>query len=336
LFSRVPVFAAVAATVQEPTSSQQRGDGNSLGVEKTSYRSNALSPDSVALHIELARWCRKENLVDEERAHWTQVLLNDPDNREAQDRLHLRWFMGRLLTDSQLEAAKRHRALEEKQLKQWAPVVLRWQKALDRGSPSEKDRATSEMSSVTDPAIIPALEQIIGAESPKPSAKSDSITPFERHAIALLGRLPQQRATYSLAVHAVLGRQAEARCAAIAELKKRPLHDFVPLLLDQLANPIEFSYVAARDTTGGFATYRSIARQEGPDSIKETEESAIVSGLSPVTVVISGALRARTLHSRWACRSCPIGHSTLGQSRRCSLRARVMRPPSTGRILTSS
>jgi hypothetical protein len=304
LFSRGPVFAGIATTLKAPGQSPHTGNSDSLDVGKSSYRSEALSTAGVAAHAELARWCRKKNLPDEERAHWMQVLLNDPDNQEAQERLHLRSLLGRLMTDTQIEAAKHEHALEETQLKHWTPIVKRWQKALDRGGPPEQNRALSEMSSATDPALIPALERLEGLESPQGSAKSDSATSFERQAIALLGRLPQQRATYSLALQAVLARQAEVRRLATAELKKRPLHDFVPLLLDQLANPVEFNYVATYDAAGRFATYRGMARQEGPVSIRQIEESATVSGVSPLTVVISGLLRARTMHT-------PIGVSVV-------------------------
>jgi hypothetical protein len=298
LFSRGPTFAA--ATLETP----EQWKGASLGVSKTSYRSSALSAEGIAAHAELARWCLKNNLLDEERAHWTQVLLNDPDNHEAQTRLHMRSFLGRLLTETQIEAARQQRVAEEKELKHWGPIALRWQKALDQGSPSEQNRATSEMASATDQAIIPALERLVDSISPKSLAKNDTSTPFQREAIALLGRLPQQRATYSLTLQSVLARQGEVRFAAIAELKKRPLHDFVPVLLDQLANPIEFSYVASYEPGTGFASYQGIARQEGPESVRQIEESAVVSGLSPVTVVITGLLRARTRHT-------PVGVSVV-------------------------
>ncbi len=235
-------------------------------------------------------------MVNEERAHWLQVLSNDPDNREAQERLHMRWFMGRLLTNFQIDAVKQHNASEAKQLKQWTPVVLRWQRAIERGSQPEQAQAISEMASTNDPAVIPVLERVAFVEGSRQSEKTDSGSSFQSQAIALLGRLPQQRATYSLTVIAVLSSQAGARVAATDELKKRPLHDFVPLLLDQLADPIEFSIAANYDVAGGLAYYRAVAQQEGPDSIRKIEDSATVAGTNPATVLISGLISSHFTH----------------------------------------
>ena len=68
-----------------------------------SFRSAALSPEGIAAHSELARWCRQNRLADEERAHWTQVLMEQPGNREAESRLGLKWFAGGLYTNAQID-----------------------------------------------------------------------------------------------------------------------------------------------------------------------------------------------------------------------------------------
>jgi hypothetical protein len=137
------------------------------------------------------------------------------------------------------------------------------------------------MEGTRDPAIIPALEWAVLSDTPKSSAKIVSATRFQQQAIALLGRMPQQRATYSLAGYSVLSPQAEVRQLAAKELKSRPLHDFVPLLLAGLANPIRFDYSMAFDPSLGVATYRAAASQEGPSETRELNYSSTASGLRP-------------------------------------------------------
>ena len=60
--------------------------------------------------------------------------------------------------------------------------------------------------------------------------------------------MPTQRATWSLLRQAVFSNQAELRSAAADELRKRNLFDFVPVLVDSLANPIQWEASIALDT----------------------------------------------------------------------------------------
>ncbi|HKD38165.1 MAG TPA: polymorphic toxin-type HINT domain-containing protein, partial [Pirellulales bacterium] len=167
------------------------------------------------------------------------------------------------------------------QISQWKATVARWRTMLDNGSPSESEAAVAEMQAGKDPAVIPALEQAIAADSAKSAAGPDAMSPFQREGVALTGRLPEQRATYSLVMESVLGKAAELRTAAANELKHRPLHDFVPVLLAGLANPIQFDYSMSFDPSIGLAIYRAVGWQEGRDRVTRVEYSSSAAGLLP-------------------------------------------------------
>jgi hypothetical protein len=273
LFTRGPVSNTAGGTAGGPIASR--------GASVDSYRTGALSPEGVAANVELARWCRTKRLTDEERAHWTQVLFEDPTNGEAQSRLGMHWYKGNLLNTAQIEAIKKQQAAEEKQLSEWKATVARWRKMLDNGSPSEADAAIVEMQAIADPAVIPALEQAVASDSAKPTAGAKAASPFQREAMALLGRLPDQRATFALVQHSLLSKVADVRTAATKELKRRPLHDFVPVLLAGLANPIQFDYSMAFDPSLGLAIYRAVGLQEGRDTVTRVEYSTSAAGLLP-------------------------------------------------------
>ncbi|HKD38411.1 MAG TPA: hypothetical protein VKB78_16470, partial [Pirellulales bacterium] len=245
------------------------------------HRVGVLSPTGLSAEAELARWCRTKALPDEERAHWTQVLLDDPSNAEAESRLGMKVFMGRLMTFAQIDAAKKQHAQEEKHLDDWKATVSRWRQMFATGSETQRDQAADEMGRFNDPAVIAALEWAVLSDSPKPSVKNDSATRFEREAIALLGRLPEQRATFSLAGFSLFAPQAELRRLAAAQLKSRPLHDWVPILLSVLASPIQFDYAMAFDPSTGVAVYRLAASQEGADAVHKIDYSSTASGLRP-------------------------------------------------------
>jgi len=273
LFARGTVSNTVGRTAGGPIASQ--------GTSVDSYRTGALSPEGIAANAELARWCRTKHLTEEERAHWTQVLFEDPTNGEAQSRLGMQWYKGNLLTNAQIEVIKKQQAAEEKQLSEWKAIVARWRTMLDNGSPSEADAAIADMHAVSDPAVIPAIELAMASDTAKPTTGRDAASPLQREAIALLGRLPDQRATYSLVQQSVIGKSAEIRATAAKELKRRPLHDFIPVLLAGLANPIQFDYSMAFDPSLGLAIYRAVGLQEGRDTVTRVEYSTSAAGLLP-------------------------------------------------------
>ena len=69
--------------------------------------------------------------------------------------------------------------------------------------------------------------------------------------LAALAPMPEQQATEALMRQAVWSPFANIRDQATDELKKRPLYDYVPMLLDGMALPIQSSYTvdAADDGT---------------------------------------------------------------------------------------
>lgn len=247
-------------------------------------RPEALSPAGVFAHADLARWCRSKQLFDEERAHWTQVLLEHPKDSEAESRLGLRWFRGGLFSTAAIDAIKQQQATEDRQLRDWKPIVANWRKVIGSGSRSEQSQATEEMRLTNDPAVIPALEWAIANDASKPPNSRDSATLFQHEAIGLLGHLPEQRATYALTIQSVLAPESDVRTAAATELKKRSLHDFVPVLLAGLANPINFEYSVTRDGYNGAVNFSAVISQEGRDSVNERDVSEVVTGSSTQTV----------------------------------------------------
>jgi hypothetical protein len=78
--------------------------------------------------------------------------------------------------------------------------------------------------------------------------------------IIALAAMPEPAATHSLAQHAVLSPHASVRIQATDRLRYRSPHDFVPMLLDALAMPIESSYSIARSPDGSVRYTHSLYR----------------------------------------------------------------------------
>ncbi len=277
--TRGVVSSNVGATVEPDPRRLRR-----LQVGRHRYRTNALTPAGIAANADLARWCGTMHLAEQERAHWMQVLFDDPTNTEAQSRLGLHWYQGNLLTTAQINAIADRRKSEEQQLAHWKPIVTRWRMILKRGSATEQAAIIDEMHAVTDVAVIPALEAAEATGFAKAPADRDPASTFQREAVALLGRLPGERAAYTLVQWSIMDRQSAMRTAAADELKRRPLHEFVPTLLAGLANPVQFDFSMSFDPSLGLAIYRAVESQEGQESINRVEYSNSVSGLLPAFV----------------------------------------------------
>ena len=88
---------------------------------------------------------------------------------------------------------------------------------------------------------------------------------FGEHVVAKVASFPQHESTQTLVRFAVLSPWVNVRQQAIAELKRRPLHDYVPMLLDGLTSPIQSQFFIGRDAAGN-VRYQHAFFQENSDA----------------------------------------------------------------------
>jgi hypothetical protein len=193
--------------------------------------------DTADSHKALARWCRKNKLVAEERIHWAKALEFDPSDGDALAGLGLQLHNGRLLTREQIEQAKVRAGEELQAMRYWQPRLVKWRKALDHGAPKQRDEAFRELGKLSDPAAIPALEAVF-------AENSDSIK--SRHLnqvlIETVGRMREPEATEVLLRRAIVPDSQDIRGMAADQLKKRPMHAYVPQLIAALPGKLKTRY----------------------------------------------------------------------------------------------
>jgi hypothetical protein len=196
--------------------------------------------DTVEGHIELARWCRRQGLKEEEQLHWRIVLSADANNAQAIKALQLRNFRGMLLTTDEIDDAKEKQRKATKAAKEWLPKLRKLRDSLENGDPAEQAAAMSELKSIQDPLAIPSLENIFPFEE----------VTFGMQIVELLEDIPDDEAATSLAAMAVEAENPYVRERAAEALKARPYHSYVPLLMAALAAPIEMSVQSSVDRGG--------------------------------------------------------------------------------------
>ncbi len=215
-------------------------------------------PRNVAGQLELARWCAKKKLVDQQRAHLTKVLELDADNAEARAELGFKQIDGAWHSREDQEQA----AAQEKQLaaslKKWSAKVDRIAAGFSRKDSKLRERAASALLEIKDPAAIAAIEQKLSQVNQEAAQAM----------VDTLARMPASEAALALARQAVGSPWQEIRESAVERLRSRPLESFVPALLAALYSPIqdEMSLVLSPD---GRLFYSHDFKREGHEQKQE-------------------------------------------------------------------
>lgn len=187
---------------------------------------------TAAAQLKLADWCRDQGLADQERAHLIQALKTGQaaNPHGILKRLGYRQVGPHWFTETDLKSA----AEESFRLMQtWKKLRPRLEKLAIRleAKPNIREKATVELRAFADPASIPILEQSLGTHSPTTA----------QAVVDMLSEMDSYRASQSLARFAIGSPWAPIREAATAELKQRPLEEFVPMALAMMHDPIEVS-----------------------------------------------------------------------------------------------
>jgi hypothetical protein len=210
----------------------------------------------------LANWCRKNDLNDEARFHWANVLSADPNNKEALKALDLRRIKDRLVANGDLtpkeELQEAKRAAER-----WAPKIVKWRRAVSGADEIARSSALAEISAITQVDAIPSLEDVTLSQ-PRDANRAEDCRKIGLAFINALAKMSSQDAIDSLVRHAVLPSSNDTRKFAIESLKAHDKHDYVPALLSGLAMPIEATANVERGADGN-VLYQSTLYREGQD-----------------------------------------------------------------------
>jgi hypothetical protein len=254
-------------------------------IQLTAYRvqrDRLLADDSLQSaerNRQMAAWCAKHQLRQQQRAHLMGVLDSEPDNIEARRQLGHVLVSGAWLDSQELQTS-RQRALRAAQaMAVWRPRLIDLVRRLGGGEGSSRKReltrqtAISDWQALNDPAAIQAMEVELSSRrsgiprnprsrrrpSQQPEANAniapspDVVARLTYHpgpimAIEKLGKMTSIDASVSLTRHAVFFIEQEVRQLAVDKLKSRPYEHFVPVLLAAMRTPLQALSDAGRAT----------------------------------------------------------------------------------------
>jgi hypothetical protein len=205
----------------------------------------------------LARWCLKNGLADIAKLHYAQLLargdIDVESQKEAIQRLDLQFVNGSWVTREDLQTQEDKAKAANEAIIRLRPKLKKIQQAIDNGDYNLRQRATKELEQIDNPQCISALETFLLDGGPS----------FQEAAVLHLAKFPDYSATETLVHFSVLSEFVIVRDQAIAALKPRSLHEFVPLLLAGLVAPIQSQY-EVKALPNGVINYTHLLTRETP------------------------------------------------------------------------
>jgi hypothetical protein len=189
---------------------------------------------AATAHLSLARWCRKNGLEAEARAHFTSATVLDPYNETSWLSLGYVKHNGRWMSREQVAALQRESQSQRRADSQWGPLLRKWRGWL--ATPAQRDEALALLNDVVDPRATAAIVRVF----------RDGDESHERLAVQMLSRIDTPAATVELAVLAVLGTTQGVRSAAVEVLRSRAPRDYVGMLVDQIHAPMRYQVEPVR------------------------------------------------------------------------------------------
>jgi hypothetical protein len=229
--------------------------------------------ETVEDQLALAAWCKKSGLQDQWRAHLSNVLVLNPDHKEARTLLGYQQAEGIWLTSQEVSGSKARAAAALAAINKWKPKLLAIRSGLKQGDANRRDSARKALADVQDAAAIPALEVVFCADS----------EPMALLGVDQFAEMSVADASLALVRQALFSPWPAVCKAAVEKLKARDRETFVPDLLAAMSSPTECRMELFQEPDGRLLC-RSGQGRDGPVVLDTTYESPF----APYVVPASG------------------------------------------------
>lgn len=212
----------------------------------------AEQPPTIQGNLQAAAWCAKNKLPLQCRAHIENVLNFDADHQLARKLLgHVQAGHEWLTLEEQCRMIERAE-LAKRGFAQYQPTIVKLVHNINFGNNKLRQASLDELRKFDEPEAIPVLENAIESAG----------TEIGMMLVTNLGRMEHPEAALALARVALFSTDKELKTAAIAELKSKPLHDFIPELLHSMEAPMQCMSVPLLNDNGLCVGFRQAFSKE--------------------------------------------------------------------------
>jgi hypothetical protein len=215
------------------------------------YRAlRAKSDATLKSQQELATFCRKHDLVQQERAHLTAILELDPENERARKRLGYEKVEGSWQLPEEVAQARKAATAAAQALRKHRPEIIAIRDGLAEGELTIA-AAAEQLAAMDEPGVIAAWESMLSTTA----AGAEAV-------VTALMKLPYPAAAQSLARHALYSPAVREKAAKA--LTDRDEHSYIPELLAELRSPA-LAASQLLSTPDGRLLYRHALYADGQD-----------------------------------------------------------------------
>lgn len=177
-------------------------------------------------HQELAAWCSKQGLNDQERAHLWQTLLANPAQPGVWRKLGYQQVEGQWMSPEAVAAAAQAQRTYQQNLQRWQKQAQSISQRLESPQPGVREKARDALRAIDDETAIPALELALAYTSVEQGLEF----------VSWVKQWPSLPATFALTRLSVLSPWEDVRQMATAGLRPRRWEHFIPSLLEMLSD----------------------------------------------------------------------------------------------------
>lgn len=246
----------------------------------------AQSPDTADGHLTMAKWCLGRNMDAQARAHLARLLEFMPDHAGAREALGYVRLGDKWLSPAEIERMQLNAAAKTKSIEKHGKTLAGWIEKMKSKNAKERESALADFRAYKEPTAVGAVEAILNTPD----------EPTTKLLIEWMGQVDCYESSLVLARYSLLHPDDALRTLAMEKLVNRPLHDFVPQMLEMLSSPIAIMVQPSYDSRGRLTGYRQAFGREGMDDKNiQIFEKQIQRVSSPALGRDWGSIRLRTL-----------------------------------------
>jgi len=210
--------------------------------------------DTATDQLELADWCAKHALREQERVHLLRVCELNPDHSGARQRLNFVRIGNEWVSRDEIARQQARDGAAQKALAHWTPLIQKLASQLAASDLNKREAAAAQIKQIHDPAALPALQQVLGTRGEE----------MELLVVETTARMTDPAAVAALARHAVFSPSLFVRHTAATKLQACDRDSYVPLLVSSMFTPV-VSQIAEVALPNGRIGYRHAFLREGAD-----------------------------------------------------------------------
>ncbi len=203
-------------------------------------------------HFSLGQWCAQNKLLLQAYGHLNRALQIDRIHVPAMRALGYQQMGSEWISPAQLQLAQSQADEARLSIAKFRDQVRDIQELLTSSRRAQRDEGREKLLELQDPAAIAAVDVML----------SNSTVEVAKVVVEWMAALDAVRSSQVLSRFALLHPNTDLRREATEALKTRPMHDYVPQLIDMTVSPVATMLVPVFERDGTLAGYRQAFTQE--------------------------------------------------------------------------